>query len=85
MDRSELSRRAKALPDRFADRLDPTGLRHIREDLGGGEWGEGLDNLLAGLAKAAALITHEEHEELAELLAAIGMHTDRLDALTIED
>lgn len=85
MDRSELSRRAKALPDRFADRLDPTGLRHVHEDLGSGEWGEGLDNLLAGLANAAAPITREEHQELTELLAAIGMTTERLDALTIAD
>lgn len=85
MDRSELSRRAKALPDRFADRLDPTGLRHVREDLGAGEWAEGLDNLIAGLANLNAPVTPEERDELAALLEAINLPTDPLSALTVHD
>ncbi|HEY3681403.1 MAG TPA: hypothetical protein VGL93_00100 [Streptosporangiaceae bacterium] len=83
MDRSELSRRAKALPERFADRLDAVGLRQVREDLGAGEWGEGLDNLLAGLGTAGAAITRDERRELGELLEAVGMHGDRLDVLDV--
>lgn len=83
MDPNELARRSNALPDQFADRLNPTTLRHVREDIGAGEWGPGIDNLLAGLANAAAPITREEHQELAELLAAMNMTSERLDALTV--
>ena len=85
MDRSELSRRAKALPDRFADRLDPTALRHVREDLGAGEWAEGLDNLTAALVNDHAPVTTDERNELAALLNAIRYPTDRLDALPLHD
>lgn len=85
MDPNELARRSNALPDQFADRLDATGLRQVRELVQVGEWGEGVDNLLAGLGIAAAPITREEHKELAELLDAMNMTTERLDILTVTD
>jgi hypothetical protein len=41
MDQYELAERAYALPGRFADRLDPTGLATVREYAEVGEWGRG--------------------------------------------
>ena len=85
MDRSELARRAKALPDRFADRLDPTAFRHVREDLGAGEWAEGIDNLITSLADTRSPVTADERDELAALLDVIRIPASQLEALNVQD
>lgn len=81
MDAYEVARRAKALPARFADRLGPGAYRDVELNIGVGEWGEGLDNLLAAFQNTGTPISAAERAELAELLAAIGMGTERLDAV----
>jgi hypothetical protein len=45
MDEYEIAERAHALPDRFADRLDPADLTTVREYAEVGEWSEEIDLL----------------------------------------
>lgn len=84
MDKHERARRANALPDRFEDRLDPADLQDIRTMMRGGEWGVGLDVLLAALASTGTPITPDERDELAALAEATGMDGARLEELTIQ-
>jgi hypothetical protein len=71
MNTSELAKRARALPDRFADRLDPGDLENIKNTAGGGEWTEEVDELLASLQQCDAPVTAEERDELQAVLDAI--------------
>lgn len=85
MDDQELSRRAKALPDRFDGRTSPEWLTYARSALQAGEWGEGLEILLAGLAKDHIPVSADERDELAALLNATGLPADPLDTLNVLD
>ena len=51
MNDNEIMNRVNALPERFADRLDPAGLDDVRGAARAGEWGEALEVLLGGLVK----------------------------------
>jgi hypothetical protein len=73
VDDYELAKRAYALPDRFADRLDPADLATVREYAEAGEWGEEVDLLLACLGAARHGVTGAERAELVALLGAMGM------------
>jgi hypothetical protein len=80
----EMMDRVNALPDRFAGRLDPTDLDDVREAAYAGEWGEAVDNLVAGLAETRAAVTGAERDELRTLLAAMGLPTDLTDGLNVQ-
>jgi thioredoxin-like negative regulator of GroEL len=82
---NEMMDRVNALPDRFAGRLDPTDLDDVREAAYAGEWGEAVDNLIAGLAQNRAAVTTAERDELCALLEAMGLPTDITDGLTLQD
>jgi hypothetical protein len=84
MDDYELAERAHALPDRFADRLEPADLATVREYAEVGEWGEEIDLLLASLRAAQRPVTAEERSELVALLEAMGMPTEPVDALSVD-
>jgi hypothetical protein len=73
MEDYELAQRAHALPNRFADRLDPADLATVREYAEVGEWGEEVDLLLACLSAARRPVTASEREELVALLEAMGL------------
>ena len=84
MNDDEMMDRVNALPDRFAGRLDPTDLDDVREAAYAGEWGEAVDNLIAGLAEARAVVTPAERDELRTLLDAMGLPTDLADGLNVQ-
>ena len=84
MDEYELAERAHALPDRFADRLDPTDLATVREYAEAGEWGEEIDLLLACLTVARRPVTAGERGELVALLEAMGMAIEPAEALNAD-
>jgi hypothetical protein len=83
MDDYEIAERACALPDTFADRLEPNDLATIREYAEVGEWGEEIDLLLASLRAGRRSVTAAERAELTALLAAMGMATDAVEALNV--
>jgi hypothetical protein len=83
MDEYEIAERAHALPDRFADRLDPADLKTVREYAEVGEWGEELDLLLAALRETQRPITALERSELVTLLQAMGLPTDPAEKLEV--
>jgi hypothetical protein len=83
MEDKELARRAYALPDRFADRLDPKDLANIREYADVGEWGEEIEELLASLRHDDRAITTAEHEEIQALLDAMGESPELLNQLRV--
>jgi hypothetical protein len=85
MDDHELSRRAKALPDRFDGRGNPDWLNFAKSALQAGEWAEGLEILSAGLANDRVPITSDERDELAALFDAIGEPAVSLDTLRVQD
>jgi hypothetical protein len=81
---NEMMDRVNALPNRFAGRLDPTDLDDVREAAYAGEWGEAVDNLIAGLAETRAVVTAAERDELRTLLDAMGLPTDLTDGLNVQ-
>jgi hypothetical protein len=83
MDEYEIAERAHALPDRFADRLDPADLKTAREYAEVGEWGEEIDLLLAALHAAQRPVSAAERSELIALLEAMGMPADPAEKLKI--
>ena len=76
--------RVNALPDRFAGRLEPATFNQVRSAARAGEWGEAVDNLIAGLAETRAVVTAAERDELRALLAAMGLPADLADGLNIQ-
>jgi hypothetical protein len=95
---SELAERARALPDRFSDRLDPKDLTSVQRIASGGEWIEEVDLLLACLQHDKIPITAAEREELQAVLDALKAPDEsfdvpedsespqeRLDALRVTD
>ncbi|HEY1319383.1 MAG TPA: MafI family immunity protein [Streptosporangiaceae bacterium] len=84
MNDNEMMDRVNALPNRFAGRLDPTDLDDVREAAYAGEWGEAVDNLIAGLAETRAVVTAAERDELRTLLDAMGLPTDLTDGLNVQ-
>jgi hypothetical protein len=81
---NEMMDRVNALPDRFTGRLDPTDLDDVREAAYAGEWGEAVDNLIAGLAETQAEVTPAERDELRSLLDAMGLPTGITEGLNIQ-
>jgi len=84
MDGYELAQRAHALPETFADRLEPTDLAAVREYAEVGEWGEEIDLLLASLRAGQRSVRPAERSELLALLKAMGMPTEPVDALHVD-
>jgi hypothetical protein len=84
VDDNEMMDRVNALPDRFAGRLDPATFGQVRSAARAGEWGEAVDNLIAGLAETRAVVTAAERDELRALLAAMGLPTDLTDGLNVQ-
>lgn len=70
MEHAELRDRTTALLDTLADRLPADRLADYRRFAFVGEWGELVDNLLAGLHKRRTQITEGERAELRAVLAA---------------
>ena len=60
------------------------GLRQVRSAARAGEWGEAVDNLIAGLAESRAVVTAAERDELRTLLDAMGLATDLTDGLNVQ-
>jgi thioredoxin-like negative regulator of GroEL len=85
MNENEMMDRVNALPDRFAARLEPATFKQVRSAARAGEWGEAVDNLIAGLAETQAAVTTAERDELCALLDAMGLPTDITDGLTLQD
>lgn len=83
MNHSDIAKRVTALPDRFADRLDGTGLMDVRDAARAGEWGEAVDILIAGLVQSGTTVTADEQGELWSLLEAMGMPTGGVDLLNV--
>jgi hypothetical protein len=83
MDEYELAERAHALPDRFADRLEPNDLATVRQYADVGEWGEKIDLLLATLRATHQSITAAERSDLLVLLKAMGLPTDPVQKLSL--
>lgn len=83
MDDYEIAERAHALPDTFADRLEPADLATVREYAEAGEWGEEVDLLLTCLRAGQRSVTAAERTELMKLLAAMGTGTDAVEALNV--
>jgi hypothetical protein len=81
---NDMMDRVNALPDRFAGRLDPADLDDVRDAAYAGEWGEAVDNLIAGLAETRAAVTPAERDELRSLLDAMDLPTDLTDALNVQ-
>jgi len=76
--------RVNALPDRFAGRFEPATFNQVRSAARAGEWGEAVDNLIAGLAEVRAVVTPAERDELRTLLDAMGLPTDLTDGLNVQ-
>ncbi len=85
MNETEIAERAEALPERFADRLPEPNVDGLRDMAEGGEWGELVSELVAGLVKRQPAVTVAERDELAALLDAMGEPTDGLDTLNVTD
>jgi hypothetical protein len=83
MDGHEIAERAHALPDTFADRLDPADLAAVREYAEVGEWGEEIDLLLSSLRAGRRQVTAAERSELIALLQAMGMPTESVSMLNV--
>jgi hypothetical protein len=83
MDGYEIAERAHALPDTFADRLEPSDLAAVREYAEVGEWGEEIDLLLASLRAGQRSVSAAERRELVALLEAMGMSTEPVDMLNV--
>jgi hypothetical protein len=84
VDDNEMMDRVNALPNRFAGRLEPATFNQVRSAARAGEWGEAVDNLIAGLAETRAVVTAAERHELRALLAAMGLPTDLTDGLNVQ-
>jgi hypothetical protein len=76
VDASEVIRRVKALPDRYAGRVRPDDLDGMRSMAGGGEWRELTELLVASLNVTQAAVTVDERDELRSLLEAMGVPGD---------
>ena len=85
MNDDELANRVNALPGRFTDRLPESGLADVADAARAGEWGEAVDILLAGLARAGTPVTAGERAELRELLEFMGMPTGPVETLNVRD
>ena len=83
MNDNEIMNRVNALPERFADRLDPAGLDDVRGAARAGEWGEALEVLLGGLVKTQVPVSEGESEELRWLLGAVGLPVDAVGRLSL--
>lgn len=82
MDEHELARRAKLLPDTFANRVGDE-LPILRSHAAGGEWGELVDDLLATLVHFGAPVTAAEHDELVALAEATNEGAEYIGKLTV--
>jgi hypothetical protein len=80
---NEIMNRVNALPERFADRLDPVGLDDVRGAARAGEWGEALEVLVGGLVKTQVPVSEDESEELRWLLSAVGLPVDGVGHLNL--
>jgi len=80
----EMMDRVNALPDRFAARLEPATFNQVRSAARAGEWGEAVDNLIAGLVETQAAVTTAERDELCSLLGTMGLPTDITKGLNIQ-
>ena len=81
----EIARKASSLPARFADRIPPTSLKIISLMDDGGEYGELTSELAASLAAHHTPVTTAERDELLALLEAMGMPTDPIAQLNVQD
>ena len=85
MDEYEVAQRASSLPRRFADRIPQQTMEIIELMDGGGEYGELTIELAASLAAHNTPVTPDERDELRALLEAMGMPTDPIEQLNVQD
>jgi hypothetical protein len=85
MDKSEIARKASALPDQFATRLPQESTSRLRLMSEGGEYGELVIELTTTLAQTRTLVSGQELRELRALLEATDMPTEPADQLVISD
>jgi hypothetical protein len=74
---------AAELPEKYANRLSADDARWVHAAAAGGEYGEMLGALLAGLERSRALVTVDERDELARLAAEAGLPAESTDGLTL--
>jgi hypothetical protein len=84
MTEDEISDKAGALPERFADRVPHSTLWSIKRMRGGGEYGELTIELAASLAAHNSPVTPRERDELLALLEAMEMPTDPIGKLNVQ-
>lgn len=83
VDTQEFAATMRGLADRYGDRIDDGERRFVASATGAGEWVEALEQLAAGLARAAATITPVERNDLAELFEIAGADLAVLDDVTV--
>ncbi len=83
MNEHELATRTYELPEMFADRVPADELDSLHSMAEGGEWGELLDLLVAGLLFTGAAVTRVERDRLQEVLEGWGLPTGQLDELVV--
>ncbi|HEX6444216.1 MAG TPA: hypothetical protein VF053_03940 [Streptosporangiales bacterium] len=74
---------AAELPEKYADRLSDDDARWVHAAAAGGEYGEMLEALLAGLERSEAPVTVDERDELAHLAAEAGLPAGSTDGLSL--
>lgn len=84
MNPEDVSETARALPERYADRLSADVLEGLQLMRDGGEFGELISLLAAALAKTQTPVTSVERDELRALAEATGEGGEYLDALTVQ-
>ena len=84
MNETEMAERVNALPDRYAERIELATFSQVRSAARAGEWGEAVDNLIAGLAETRAEVTRAERDELCSLLDAMGLPTGITEGLNVQ-
>lgn len=78
----ELADAMRRLPDRFADRLSARTVEQVRAAAAAGRWEHAVDELITALQARAEAVTLEEREHLREVLKALEMPDEPVDALS---
>ena len=84
MTETDIIKRARTLPDRYAERVTKDTLWSIRSMADGGEYGELTIELAASLAAHHTPVTAAERDELLALLEAMQMPTDPIAQLNVQ-
>lgn len=79
----ELAEAIRRIPGRYGNRLSARAREQVTAAAGAGQWEEAIDHLITALRARAETITVGEGEELRDVLEALNMPADCLDALLV--